>query len=383
MTKRDSERIAPSRGAQLEQFIGLGQISGELIHDLANMLALVHGRAALALGDARAGRPATSELERLVETSEDLSALLRDVLEVLRGGKVSPEVGFDPMRLVKRAVRRFLDSAPPIEIRLISTLPDGVEVRGRASFLDRALLNLLNNAARYAQSEVRLSLSLDDSAGPELVLIVEDDGPGLSAAQRSALFQPLAQGDFAVGAAGLGLSSTHWAVRQLHGSIRYFRGRELGGAAFEVRAPARVRQQETARPQRDVLRGRRLVLLEDQPLVERVLVRLMKRMGAEVESCNPGALTDEEVLRFVESVTPDAVLMDLRLGARQGGDLWKMLQKRLPSLAKRVVFLSGISPGDPEWRSASATGQPILAKPVEMSALAAVLAQVLAAESED
>jgi CheY-like chemotaxis protein len=363
-------------GAEAERLNALGQIAGELIHDLANVVAVVHGRAALALGDARAGRPATAELERLVEASEDLSAILRDVLEVLRGSRLSPEVCFDPVRVIERSVRRFLDSTPPLEIRLISSLPAGVEVAGRASFLDRAVLNLLNNAARHARTEVRLTLSLCETTPAEVVLHVEDDGPGLSPALRSTAFDPLVRGKDS-GAAGLGLSSANWAIRQLHGSIQHCGDGLLGGAAFEVRLPAVARRMPAAVPRLEVLVGRRLVLLEDDASVERMLVRLLGRMGAEVRAFNPSGASDEEVLQLLLRTMPDAILMDLRLGAREGSALWHALATRLPALARQVIFLTGLAPGDPEWESAHATGQPLLAKPVDIHELSTTLARIL------
>ncbi|CAN5778715.1 hypothetical protein BH23GEM3_BH23GEM3_03470 [soil metagenome] len=349
------------------------------------MVAVVHGRASLALGDARAGRPATAELERLVEASEDLGGMLRDVLEMLRGGRLSSEVRFCPVRVVERTVRRFLDGAPSVEIRLSSSLPARAEVAGRASFLARAVLNLLGNAARHARHEIHLTLSVvEEEAAPAgqgssssvLVLRVEDDGAGVSASLVPQLFEPLVRGE-RPGAAGLGLSSARWAVEQLDGRVLCCTGARLSGAAFELRVPLHVSAAagEMVLP-RQVLTGKKLVLIEDDAAVQEALSRLLRRLGAEVLTLPPAGVGEEEMLRQLLGALPDAVLLDLRLGRREGTELWRALRAQVPTLAERVIFLSALAPGDAAWDEAAATGQPLLAKPLDLSALASALLRV-------
>jgi CheY-like chemotaxis protein len=370
------EVVETRSGDEVERLSALGQIAGELIHDLANVVAVVHGRASLALGDARAGRPAAGELERLVEASEDLGVMLRDVLEILRGARLSPEVRFDPIKVVERVVRRFLDSAPPLEVRLISGLPKGLMVPGRGSFLARAILNLLNNASRYARSEVRMTLSLEDGESPVMIMLVEDDGPGISPEIASGIFQPLFRGDGG-GAAGLGLSSVSWAVTQLGGSIRFCGEASLGGAAFEVRVPAAVpRKAPPAAPVESVV-GRRIALLEEDAAVQHALSRLLVRMGAEVTEIEAREMGEEEVLQAILRGMPDVILLDVRLAGRQGRNLWRSLRDQVGTLAERVVFLTTLGPGDPQWEAARATGQPVISKPLDVAALAHAVATVM------
>jgi len=376
----EQERARPPRppepSADLERFTSLGQVAGELIHDLANVVAVVHGRASLALGDARAGRPPTAELERLVEASEDMSGMLRDVLEILRGTQISPEVRMDPVRVIERTVRRFLDSSPPLEIRLVSSLPVGTMVPGRASFLGRAVLNLLNNAARYARSEIRISLTLSDFEPYEVELIVEDDGPGISPALVPGVFRPLVRGD-SNGAAGLGLSSACWALEQLGGAIRYRNDTLLGGAAFEIRLPGVLKRVAVPAQRAVDLSGWRLALLEDNPAVQQALTRLLGRMGAEITAFNPVGESDDSILQQLLCAMPDAILLDLRLGTRDGGEVWQSLYTQVPALAERVIFLSALAPGDREWDEARSTGQPVLSKPLDLGELAATLDDLL------
>lgn len=368
----------PQTSAEAERLRAFGQIAGELIHDLANVVAIVHGRASLALGDARSGHSPTAELERLVETSEDLGVMLRDVLETLRGSVLSPEVRFDPVRVIERTVRRFLDNAPPLDIRLASSLPKGTLVPGRSSFFGRSVLNLLNNAGRHAETEIRLTLSLLEGERPQIVLLVEDDGPGIETALVDEVFRPLVQGDRS-GLAGLGLSSVAWAIEQLGGTVRYRTDGLLGGAAFEIRLPAVVPRAETAVDPAALgaVAGRRIVLLEDDPGVQRALVRLLERLGAEVTPFDPRGMSPEEVLPALLRGMPDLVLLDVRTGVRTAGDVWRTLQSQVPTLARRTVFLSALAPGEPQREAVRATGQPVVSKPLDLAELTGAIAAVL------
>ena len=379
MTMGDGERVQDEVQAH---FASLGLVAGELMHDLANLAVVIRGRATLALSDARIGRTPLGELERLSEASEEMSAMLRDVMDTLRGQALSAEVTFAPMEVVERVVRRFLDSAPPLEIRLISQLPPEVRVTGRATFFSRAVANLLSNAARYARSEIRLVLDVETGLdGPRVVVAIEDDGPGVPEAQRQTVFEPLVR-DGAAGGVGLGLSSVAWAVTQLGGAARCVEARYLRGARFELRLPA-VGYAAPFRPAPsvDVLAGVRLMLIEDDVAVRTALVRLLGRRGATVHAAAPNVAADDEALIYeVARALPDILLLDLGLGARSGVDVWQRLAARAPEVARRVVFLSGLAAGDAEWDAACATGRPVLAKPLDVEELADAIAQIRSEE---
>ncbi|MDB4950246.1 MAG: Histidine kinase [Gemmatimonadetes bacterium] len=215
---------APDRA----RFEELGRVAAELLHDLANTVEALQARIRLAAGEARMGRLPLVEMERVGETAEDLGAMLHDVLEVARGAALSPEVAFDPREVAERTIRRILPGMRPLELRLQATLPDGTVVPGRESFLVRALSSLLADAARQAGSEVRVTLALDvgEDRGPQLLVSVEDDGPGVRGS-GSAL-------------PATGLRSAEWAARQLGGTIAHSRTSTLGGAFAELRLPCRL-----------------------------------------------------------------------------------------------------------------------------------------------
>jgi signal transduction histidine kinase len=227
------------RGMQVrDRLEALGQISAELLHDLADAMWALEARARLAAGEARAGRVAVSDLDRMAESSGDLGTMLRDMLDALRGRGTSPEVRMDVNAVVERAVRRFLPGSRSVDVRLVSTLPGRVEVQGRSSFLLRAVTSLLFNAMRQARGSILVSVAVDDprrmdEAADAVVRIdVEDDGAGLDPVRAATLFEPTFDED-----APPTLSAVAWAVEQLGGWVRHRPGEDLGGACFEIRLP--------------------------------------------------------------------------------------------------------------------------------------------------
>jgi signal transduction histidine kinase len=100
--------------------------------------------------------------------------------------------------------------------------------------LRQALDNLLENAVRHARREVRVEVTC--GTGRELVVIVEDDGPGIERALLPRLFDPFAQGGERAGGAGMGLSTVR-AIAEAHGGGIGVGIAAAGGARFTLRVP--------------------------------------------------------------------------------------------------------------------------------------------------
>jgi two-component system, OmpR family, sensor histidine kinase RstB len=96
--------------------------------------------------------------------------------------------------------------------------------------MERVLDNLVNNALRYAQQRLRVSLWFDGAIGN---LQVEDDGPGIPPDERQRVFEPFVRldpsRDRATGGCGLGLAIVHSIAQALQGQVS-IESSPLGGA---------------------------------------------------------------------------------------------------------------------------------------------------------
>jgi signal transduction histidine kinase len=205
-------------------------------HELRSPVATIRQHSELALTHPEAVPP--QELAQTV-LHEDLrlQQLVEDLLLLARlderTEEVPPEqVDLDDVVLAEIERVRQTDGTP-IDARSLS----GGRVTGDPRRLTRLVGNLLENAARHARSAVAVGLHEE---GSEVVLQVDDDGPGIPEADRSRVFERFvrlqAARDRDTGGAGLGLAIVA-EVADLHGGTSRALDSPLGGARFEVRLP--------------------------------------------------------------------------------------------------------------------------------------------------
>jgi two-component system, OmpR family, sensor histidine kinase PhoQ len=117
--------------------------------------------------------------------------------------------------------------------------PEAQFIGDRAD-LTELLGNLLDNACKWAMSRVRIEVNVDPAADSRaaLRLFIEDDGPGIAAADRAKVLQRGGRVDEATPGHGLGLAMVHDTVALYGGDMR-IESSKLGGARFELRLPGR------------------------------------------------------------------------------------------------------------------------------------------------
>jgi len=135
-------------------------------------------------------------------------------------------------RLVDGLRKVYHDKEPDIEI----TIEDGVQFRGdKGDFLELAG-NLLDNACKWCESRVRITIRrVINEAGAKggLVLSVADDGPGIPAAVAESLLQRGTRLDESTPGHGIGLAIVKELAESYGGKLEISRS-EFGGAEFRV-----------------------------------------------------------------------------------------------------------------------------------------------------
>lgn len=103
--------------------------------------------------------------------------------------------------------------------------------------MERVLDNLVNNALRYSERTIKVTLQRQGSLAS---MTVEDDGPGIAPAERERIFEPFVRldpsRDRATGGCGLGLAIVHSIAQAFGGSVGCDES-ELGGAKFTFQWP--------------------------------------------------------------------------------------------------------------------------------------------------
>jgi two-component system sensor histidine kinase MprB len=186
---------------------------------------------------ARGGPPDPADRERLradlVTQLEELTALVGDLIELARDEEPEApcveDVRLD--QLVAAAVERARRHAPAVtfETALQPALVAGVPAR-----LDRAVANLLDNAAKWSPPGGVVDVRMEDGE-----LTVRDRGPGIPAADRAHVFDRFYRADSARGrpGSGLGLAIVR-QVAEFHGGTVAAEAADDGGALLRLRLPA-------------------------------------------------------------------------------------------------------------------------------------------------
>jgi signal transduction histidine kinase len=176
---------------------------------------------------------------RLLAENERLGTLVDDLLELARldeGRTDATHAAVDIDELVLADVSRRTGTIE-FDTRAVS----GGRVDGNSRQLTQVVRNLLDNAARHANGRVAIGVA---TVGSEVVLSVEDDGPGIAPEDRTRVFDRFTRLDAGrardVGGSGLGLALVKRIVSIHGGTVQVAETNGQGGARFEVRLPSAV-----------------------------------------------------------------------------------------------------------------------------------------------
>ncbi len=204
-------------------------------HELRSPVASIRQHTEVALT-----HPGETSLDQLAETvfaeSQRLGHLVDDLILLARADERSLPGGRTPVDLddVIFAQAEHL----PTRLLVDRTGVSAGQVIGDRRQLERVVRNLATNAATHATARIAFGLAESDG---DVVLTVDDDGPGVAPADRGRIFERFVRLDEArdrdLGGSGLGLAIVDEVIRAHDGRIAVSDS-PLGGARFEIRLPA-------------------------------------------------------------------------------------------------------------------------------------------------
>lgn len=206
--------------------------AGNLAHAVKTPLAVLANAAEQAADDA-----AAATLARLVR--EQVGLARTQVEHHLARARAAAAVGVPgqrtPLRPVIEGLLRLMGkvhAARALQFELSACDPQ-LAFRGEAQDLHEMLGNLIDNASKWAARQVRVQV---DVHGSELIVRIDDDGPGLRAEAREAVFARGVRADERTPGSGLGLSIVR-ELAQLYGGGVALLASPLGGLRAELRLP--------------------------------------------------------------------------------------------------------------------------------------------------
>jgi signal transduction histidine kinase/ActR/RegA family two-component response regulator len=364
-----AQRVFQAKLLQTEKLAALGQMVTGVAHELSNPLTSILGYAQrLFLRNQAEGQ--SDEVRQIFQEAERASAIVRQLLMSARGSR--PE-----RRRVSlnQAVSRTIDlqeiSLAEAKVTVVLDLDQALPfVLGDAGQLQQVLMNLVGNARQAIEQRgnggsIRLSTKCIDS-GRRAQLEVSDDGPGIPPAIASRIFDPFFTTKPAGIGTGLGLAIVLGIVREHGGEVKV--ASESGnGAVFSLEFPAAPAEQtdvlampatgpgqsdrdlgiwrQTAlveqRPLTDPSYAsggsKRVLVVEDEPTVARLISDVLEDEGFHVDALSDG----HEALERAARESFDLVICDMRMPGLDGQHFYETLASTGNPLWKRFLFVTG------------------------------------------
>jgi len=170
----------------------------------------------------------------------EMDGLLEELLSYLRFDQSDEELTTEELGLHEMLanLRAKVQPFGPEKEIVTSGIPPGAAVQANGHHFPRAVENLMRNAVRHAASKVTVRFASNVHG---TCLHIDDDGPGIPAADRQRVIEPFVRLDSSrdrkTGGTGLGLAIAHRICARHHGSLLAGESPE-GGARFTITLPA-------------------------------------------------------------------------------------------------------------------------------------------------
>jgi two-component system NtrC family sensor kinase len=359
---------------QAEKMAALGQTVSGVAHELNNPLATILSWAERLSQRQSLEEPVRRGLETILSESERAARIVRNLLTFARKRQTTRAmVDINHVARETLALRAYEQRVTNIDV--IDALAAGLpHVFADGHQVQQVLLNLVINAEQAmlaANGRGTLVVRTWHAADQDTVILeVNDDGPGIPDDLQPKIFDPFFTTKEVGKGTGLGLTVAYAIVQEHGGRIR-LESRPNKGASFYVELPVSGAKTAppAARARADVpaatIAGASILVVEDEARLASAVIDALRDAGYIVQHAADG----EEALEKVQAEPFDLVICDLKMPRVDGMAFYRMLSAAVPTLSKRVIFVTGDVAGTDAESFLEESGCRWLAKPFRLGDL--------------
>ena len=391
-TGRVSDDERKARLELADRLTTLGTLSAAIGHELNNPLTYVIGNLSHVLEGMAERRHTLDDPDMLAAIREALGGaerIARIVQDMRSLGRQGP-VKLEPVEVetaLELAVRQTSNHIRH-RARLTRNFSSAPLVDADVPQICQVFVNLLLNAAQaIPPGEARrheIAISLREE-GDEAVVDISDTGGGIPPRALARVFEPFFTTKPVGEGTGLGLAISRSIVESLGGRVE-ISSTEGVGTTVQVRLPksraSGVAPGDAAtavEPERKRRRRPRVLLVDDDPGVLTVARRVLET-AYEVEALGDAR---SALSMLAHGMRADVVLCDIMMPDMSGMDLYEEILKRSPSLAERMLFMTGGAFTPEAAAFLEKSGRRHVSKPFDVKELFSAINSLLLVVPED
>ncbi|EME67859.1 sensor protein barA [Paramagnetospirillum caucaseum] len=390
LARAAAEALARARDVAEDAARTKADFLANMSHEIRTPMNAIIGMAHLALKTEMTPRQ-KDYVRKIQQSGQHLLGIINDILDFskIEAGKLAVEnceVHLD--KVLDNVSNLVSEKASAKGLELLFDIGPGVplDLTGDSLRLGQVLINYANNAVKFTETgEIVVAVRLLEDCGPDVLLRFEvrDTGIGLTGEQKARLFQSFQQADTSTtrkfGGTGLGLAISRKLAELMGGEVGVDSVPGQGSTFWFTARLGKGKPRAPLLPEAE-LRGRRMLVVDDNENARAVLAEMLGAMSFEVDAVDSGEAAIAAIRDAVLDRPYEVVFLDWQMPDLDGLEVAERLHAiRLP-FPPHLIMVTAYGREEVMRGAQAADIGEVLIKPVNPAALFDSIMRVFAAD---